>query len=162
MQNKPYAESCDQNRDVILSIIYPLLQDSVSVLEIGSGTGQHAVYFSKKLPHLTWNTSDCSEYIDGINLWLSEARFENLPQPIELDVMQKKWPEIMFDTVFTANTCHIMSQQSVDVMFKNAGKKLPKKGQFIIYGPFNYNQQYTSVSNEEFDRWLKSRDSEVE
>ena len=160
MQNKPYAESCDQNRDVILSIIYPLLQDSVSVLEIGSGTGQHAVYFSKKLPHLTWNTSDCSEYIDGINLWLSEARFENLPQPIELDVMQKKWPEIMFDTVFTANTCHIMSQQSVDVMFKNAGKKLPKKGQFIIYGPFNYNQQYTSVSNEEFDRWLKSRDSE--
>lgn len=160
MQVKPYSESCDQNRDVILSILHPLLQDSKSILEIGSGTGQHAIYFADKLPHLVWNTSDCKEYIPGIKNWLSEIETSNLPQPLELDVRQENWPEISFDAVFTANTCHIMNQYSVDTMFKRIGENLPTMGQFIVYGPFNYQQQYTSASNEQFDRWLKSRDIE--
>lgn len=159
MQNKPYAESCDQNRDAIFSVIQPLLLNSSSVLEIGSGTGQHAVYFSQKLPHLVWNSSDRSENIESIKLWLSEAD-NHLPQPIELDVTQQQWPELSFDVAFTANSCHIMSQDSVETMISRIGERLPDGGQLIIYGPFNYNQQYTSTSNEQFDHWLKSRDPE--
>lgn len=160
MKIKPYADSCDQNRDAILNIIQPLLINSSSVLEIGSGTGQHAVYFSEKLPHLIWNTSDRIDNIKGIKLWLSESDSEKLPQPLPLDIRQAVWPAITFDTVFTANTCHIMSQQSVEIMFDRIGDLLPEDGQLIIYGPFNYNRRYTSASNEQFDQWLKLRDPE--
>ena len=160
MKNKPYAESCDQNRNAILEVIQPLLVNASSLLEIGSGTGQHAVYFTEKLQHITWQTSDRAENIEGIKFWLSDADHERLPQPIELDVRQKDWPEITVDTIFTANTCHIMSQQCVETMMAQAGKLLPAGGQLIIYGPFNYNQQYTSTSNERFDQWLKDRDPE--
>jgi len=160
VKNKPYAESCDQNRNAILDVIQPLLLNSRSLLEIGSGTGQHAVYFSEKLPHIIWNTSDRTENLEGIKLWLSEANNEKLPDPIELDVKQKSWPKITFDTVFTANTCHIMNKQSVEIMITQAGKLIPVGGQLIIYGPFNYNQKYTSSSNEQFDQWLKQRDPE--
>ena len=149
MQKKPYAESCEQNRDAIFNVIQPLLLSSSSVLEIGSGTGQHAAYFSQQLPHLIWNTSDRIENIEGIKLWLSELDTEKLPEPVVLDVTDKTWPEISFDTVFTANTCHIMNRQSVDTMFKRLGDLLPEGGQLIIYGPFNYNQQYTSASNQQ-------------
>ena len=160
MQTKPYAESCDQNRDAIFAVIQPLLSNSNSVLEIGSGTGQHAVYFSEKLPHLIWHTSDRKENIAGIKLWLDENGGKNTPRPIELDVTQEVWPDISCDTIFTANTCHIMNQQSVDAMFNCIGSLIPDGGQLIIYGPFNYNRQYTSDSNERFDQWLKSRDPE--
>ena len=158
MKNKPYAESCEQNRRVILDVIQPLLVNSKSLLEIGSGTGQHAVYFSEKLPHIIWNSSDRTENIEAIKLWLSDTDSEKLPTPIELDVTQNIWPDITVDTVFTANTCHIMSQQSVETMVERVGQLLPAEGQLIIYGPFNYNQQYTSPSNERFDQWLKQRD----
>ena len=160
MKNKPYADSCDQNRDAILNIIQPLLLNSKSVLEIGSGTGQHAAYFSERLPHLIWNSSDRVENIEGIKLWLSENNTKKSPPPVELDVTQETWPEISFDTVFTANTCHIMNQQSVEIMFKHIGDLLPDDGQLIIYGPFNYHQQYTSLSNQQFDQWLKLRNPE--
>lgn len=158
MKNKPYAKSCEQNRRVILDVIQPLLVNSKSLLEIGSGTGQHAVYFSEKLPHIIWNSSDRTENIEAIKLWLSDTDSEKLPTPIELDVTQNIWPDITVDTVFTANTCHIMSQQSVETMVERVGQLLPAEGQLIIYGPFNYNQQYTSPSNERFDQWLKQRD----
>lgn len=160
MKVKPYSESCDQNRAVILSVIQPLLLNTRSILEIGSGTGQHAVFFSKNLPHLIWQTSDCNEYIEGIKLWLAESENEKSPQPVELNVTQENWPEMEFDAVFTANTCHIMNQHSVEIMIERVGEKLPRNGQLIIYGPFNYNHQYTSSSNEQFDCWLKSRDKE--
>ncbi|MCK5003025.1 MAG: DUF938 domain-containing protein [Gammaproteobacteria bacterium] len=160
MEIKPYAESCDQNRDAIFNVLQPLLTHSSAVLEIGSGTGQHAVYFSEKSPHIVWHTSDQAENIEGIKLWVSEIETERLRQPVELDVTQAIWPDISFDTVFTANTCHIMDQRSVEIMLKRVGELLPKEGQLIIYGPFNYNRQYTSSSNEQFDQWLKSRDPE--
>ena len=160
MKTKPYAESCDQNRNAILDVIQPLLLNASSLLEIGSGTGQHAVYFTEKLPHITWNTSDRAENIEGIKLWLSDADNDNLPSPIELDVRQENWPELTIDAVFTANTCHIMSPQSVEVMIDQIGKLIPEGSQLIIYGPFNYNNKYTSPSNEQFDQWLKNRDPE--
>ena len=156
--NKPYSESCDQNRDVILSVIQTLLEDSVNLFEIGSGTGQHAVYFADRMPKLTWYTSDCEAYLPGIRMWIKEAGLENTRLPVELDVSHSKWPTKTFDAVFTANSVHIMNQVNVEALFDGVGELLNSNGFFIVYGPFNYNNEYTSASNESFDGWLKSRD----
>lgn len=156
--NKPYSESCDQNKDSILSVIAPLFSTVSNVLEIGSGTGQHAIYFSEKMPHLTWYTSDCREHIEGINCWLDDATVENIIPPIELDVTKSKWPEQKMDAVFTANSVHIMGQEDVKFLIKGSAEMLHSEGSLLIYGPFNYNGNYTSDSNENFDQWLKARD----
>jgi len=156
--HKPYSESCDQNRDPILEVIQPLLKTSKKVLEVGSGTGQHAVYFAKKMPHLIWQTSDQQSYHEGIKLWLADAQLDNTPTPIALNVSSDTWPDEQFDVVFSANAVHIMGWDNVVDFFANAPKLLNPGGLFILYGPFNYNQQYTSESNARFDIWLKQRD----
>lgn len=155
---KPYSESCDQNCAPILSVIKPLLTDNKSVLEIGSGTGQHAVFFARNMPHLTWHTSDREEYLPGIQLWIDEARLNNLCDPCVLDVLNSPWPAVTIDAVFSANTAHIMHWQQVEAMFSAIGASLSNGNKFMLYGPFNYNNSYTSLSNETFDAWLKSRD----
>ena len=155
---KPYAESCDENREPILSVIQPLLKDCSTVLEIGSGTGQHAVYFAEKLPHLVWHTSDCIEYHAGIKIWLQEAGLENTPAPVELNVSTSAWPQQKYDAVFSANTTHIMHWADVEAMFAGIGSVLSNGGRLLLYGPFNYDNHYTSDSNARFDSWLKSRD----
>ncbi|HPY40835.1 MAG TPA: DUF938 domain-containing protein [Thiolinea sp.] len=157
---KPYAAACDENRAPILAVLKPLLAEHKSVLEIGSGTGQHAVYFGEQLPHLTWQTSDQLEYHAGIQAWLAEAQLPNVLTPLLLDVRQANWPELKVDAVFTANTLHIMSWDAVQACFAGVGRLLPSGGLFIAYGPFNYAGQFTSTSNARFDQWLKQRDPE--
>ena len=156
--HKPYSESCDQNRDPIFKVIQPLLKDKKTVLEVGSGTGQHAVYFAKEMPHLIWQTSDQEVYHEGIKRWLDDAKLDNTPPPISLNVSTDTWPTQSFDAIFSANAVHIMAWDNVIDFFENAPKLLKKGGLFILYGPFNYNQQYTSESNARFDIWLKQRD----
>ncbi|MCF6190620.1 MAG: class I SAM-dependent methyltransferase [Cocleimonas sp.] len=156
--NKPYSESCDQNKEPILEVIQPLFKDIKSALEVGSGTGQHAVYFAEKMPHLMWQTSDQQPYHDGINRWLADAKLPNTPAPIALNVSSDSWPKQNYDAVFSANAVHIMAWENVVDFFENAPKLLSSGGLFILYGPFNYHQQYTSESNARFDVWLKQRD----
>ncbi|MCB1758288.1 MAG: DUF938 domain-containing protein [Gammaproteobacteria bacterium] len=155
---KPYAESCDQNREPILAAIEPLFRDIKRVLEIGSGTGQHAVYFAAALSHLQWLSSDLAEHHAGISQWLEEAALPNVEGPLLLDVAHPDWPEIEVDAVFTANTLHIMHWPAVRALFAGVGRLLPAAGLFAAYGPFNYGGAYTSDSNARFDRWLKQRD----
>lgn len=155
---KPYAESCDQNREPILEVLRPLLVNCSAILEIGSGTGQHAVYFAKAMPHLTWLPSDRGENLPGIQLWRQEAGLSNLEAPLELDVTRESWLDLDAQAVFSANTAHIMSWEQVQAMFHGVGKLLPADGLFLLYGPFNYNGEYTSDSNRRFDAWLKARD----
>jgi len=155
---KPYSESCDQNRDPILSVISPLFSLLSNVLEVGSGTGQHAVYFAEKMPHLRWHTSDCQPYLDGINMWLKYVDLPNIVPPLELDVSISQWPELNVDAVFTANSAHIMHRHDVINLINGVAELLSNQGDFIIYGPFNYNGIYTSESNARFDQWLKDRD----
>ena len=157
--NKPYSESCDQNQDHILSIISPLFSSCKSVLEIGSGTGQHAIYFAEHMPQLKWHTSDCLEYHAGIKSWLSDSGLENVEGPFDLNVSTSKWPKFNVDAVFTANSVHIMSDDDVVNLIKGVGGLLKSKGSFVIYGPFNYKGAYTSDSNQRFDQWLKERDA---
>ena len=154
---KQYSESCRQNQEPILSTIKPLLINTMSVLEIGSGTGQHAVYFAEHMPYLRWQASDQSQYLPSVNAWINDANFDNLPNAIELDVTQS-WPQVKVESIFSANTVHIMSWEMVVDFFQGVGQVLETDGQFILYGPFNYNGQYTSQSNANFDLWLKGRD----
>ena len=157
---KPYSESCDQNRGPILSVIKPILENVTNVLEIGSGTGQHAVYFARNMPHLQWYTSDCASYLQGINLWIAEAGLSNVHVPFELDVSASSWPTLDVDAIFSANSLHIMSEHDAENMIVRSAAFLKTQGSLIIYGPFNYDGEYSSESNRLFDAWLKDRDSE--
>lgn len=155
---KPFSESCEQNRQPIFSVISPLLKDCQRLLEIGSGTGQHAVYFSRDLPHLNWQTSDVGENHAGIVQWISESGLTNILPPLTLDTRHDSWPQQNYDAVFSANTCHIMHWPDVEAFIAGVGKVLQSGGRFMLYGPFNYNGSYTSDSNQRFDQWLKDRD----
>lgn len=159
--NKPYAGSCEQNRAPILAAIKPRLVDALALLEIGSGTGQHAVYFGAELPRLSWQTSDLAEHHSGIQAWLDSAGLPNVQPPLALDVSDREaWPRDAYDAVFTANTVHIMGEAAVADLFSGVGRLLGGGGVFMIYGPFNYEGRYTSDSNARFDDWLKERDPE--
>mgnify|MGYP001812583671 FL=1 len=155
---KPFAESSAENRQPIFEVIEPLLQDCQTLLEIGSGTGQHAVYFSESLPHLTWQCSDLRHNHAGINMWIEESGLNNVQAPIELDTLNSDWPDQSFDAVFSANTVHIMDWNMVQGLFAGLAQVMNVGGRFLLYGPFNYNGQYSSESNARFDQWLKERD----
>ena len=157
MTNKPFAQAAQQNRDDILPILKEAFKHSSHVLEIGSGTGQHAVYFAQHLKHLTWQTSDLARMLPGIQLWIDEASLPNLPTPIELDVNQS-WPPANFDALYAANVTHIMHWPDIEAMFAGINKSLQREAIFCLYGPFNIDGKYTSASNESFDQWLKQRD----
>ena len=155
---KPFCTACEKNKQPILSVIKPLFENCKSVLELGSGTGQHAVYFAKNLSHLVWHTSDRKENHTDIQVWLDDAGLTNIRSPLELNVLQAEWPIIDIDAVFSANTAHIMHWCEVEAMFAGVGGLLAVGGIYTLYGPFNYGNQYTSESNERFDAWLKDRD----
>ena len=155
---KPFAESSEQNKHAILEILEREFAQSRAVLEIGSGTGQHAVFFAQQLPHLQWHASDVTDSLAGITLWLSDYAGHNLSGPYSLDVTQSDWPPLEVDAVFSANTAHIMHWPAVQAMFTGVGQLLPCGGRFCLYGPFNYHGAYSSDSNARFDDWLKARD----
>jgi cyclopropane fatty-acyl-phospholipid synthase-like methyltransferase len=156
--DKPYSESCEQNREPILAVLRAAFPDRHRVLEIGSGTGQHAVYFGAELPHLLWQTADVRAYHPGIHAWLDEAALPSVLPPLELDVNQTHWHSGRYDAVFSANTLHIMGWPEVVRFFAGVGEVLEPGGVLVVYGPFNYNGQFTSESNARFDAWLKARD----
>ncbi|HHJ13632.1 MAG TPA: DUF938 domain-containing protein [Gammaproteobacteria bacterium] len=156
---KPFAESCLENRGPILDVLRVELAGRRRLLEIGSGTGQHAVYLAGALPGLVWQTSELPHMLRGIRAWLAEPDTPpNVRPPIVLDVAGGPWPRERYDAVFSANTAHIMHWEQVCAMFEGVGKILEPEGLFCLYGPFNYGGRYTSQSNARFDQWLKARD----
>lgn len=158
--NKPYAESCAQNQHVILEALKSLFLKPGDVLEIGSGTGQHAVFFTEYLPHLNWQPSDLEVEHAGMKMWFCDLKHERIQTPLILDVDMLHWDIKKKDYIFTANTTHIISVRQVENMFKHIGQCLKEGGLFAQYGPFNYNGKYTSQSNANFDVWLKQRNPE--
>jgi len=155
--DKPYAPACDRNRDPILAVLRDHFASRRRVLEIGSGTGQHAVHFAAALTHLTWQTSDRASNLAGIRLWLGEARLPNTPPPLELDV-NGSWPDRRFDAIFCANTLHIMGWNDVVRLFEALARALEPDAMVAVYGPFNYAGRFTSDSNAAFDAHLKRED----
>ena len=154
---KPFAESCAQNQHVILDVLLKEFVSAQHILEIGSGTGQHAVFFARALPHLVWQTSDVDEYHPSIHAWISDEGPNNVRAPLSLNVAMNQWPNMTFDAVFSANTVHIMGWQEVIKMFSGIGQVLADGGRFCLYGPFNVDGQFTSESNARFEQWLKSQ-----
>ncbi len=157
-QEKPFSQSCENNKAPILAVLQKDLAGVKQVLEIGSGTGQHAVYFAAGLPWLVWQPSDREPNIAGICQWLAEAQLPNLRVPLVLDVEQADWPNIAVDAVFSANTSHIMSWLQVQRFIGGVGRLLPRQGLFCLYGPFNYAGQFTSQGNAAFDALLRQGD----
>lgn len=155
---KPFAPACERNRDPILAVLLRHFAGHRHVLEIGSGTGQHAVHFAAAMPWLTWQCSDVAGNLPGIRMWLDEAGLENTPDPLELDVARGPWPAARHDAVFSANAVHIMGWPEVQAMFAGMAGILADDATLVLYGPFNYGGDYSSDSNREFDGWLKARD----
>ncbi|MGZ8195061.1 MAG: DUF938 domain-containing protein [Methylosarcina sp.] len=158
MLDKPFSQSCENNKDPILQVIRTIFDRPVTVWEIGSGTGQHACYFARQLPHIQWQPTDLDDRLQGIRLWLECERPGNVKPPLKLDVADLKWPCRTIEALFTANTLHIMSWEKVRLFFKGFSIHAAKGAIVCIYGPFNYRGTYTSHSNARFDQWLKARD----
>lgn len=168
MSQQRWSEACERNRDPILAVLRHHLQDRHRVLEIGSGTGQHAEYFAAQLPHLLWQASDHPDYLPGIAERLAEAGLPNAPAPWPLQAVLAPVPGLAplpdtplgFDAVFSANTLHIMSWPHVQAFFAGLPAVMADDALLCVYGPFNYNGNYSSDSNRQFDGWLKARDPE--
>ena len=158
MADKPFAEATARNEAPILEVLRQEFRECVRVLEIGSGTGQHAVRFAGVLDHLFWQTSDLDENHPGINAWIADAIVDNVGAPLSLDVRTAEHPGPDYDGVFSANTAHIMSLDAVGRMFALVGKVLQSRGCFCLYGPFKINGQFNTRSNAAFDAGLRMRD----
>jgi cyclopropane fatty-acyl-phospholipid synthase-like methyltransferase len=154
MRELPEAPSCARNREPILAVLRDHFADRRNVLEIGSGTGQHAIFFAAAMPHLIWQTSEQRENLAGIQMWLDEANLPNTPVPLELHVSEA-WPTQRFDAVFSANTLHIISWAEVERIFARLPDVMTADAKLAVYGPFNYGGSFTSESNAAFDAWLK-------
>ena len=154
----PFSEACERNKGPILGVLRTCFAGRSRVLEIGSGTGQHAVHFAAELVHLTWHPTERVEYLADLAARVQAEGGRNLRPPTVLDVRQSVWPVGRVDAVFTANTLHIMSWDEVTAMFEGIGGALAPSGVLCIYGPFRYEGRYTSPSNREFDRMLQERD----
>jgi len=170
---KPHSPSCDRNRDPILAVLCEHFAERREALEIGSGTGQHAVHFAAAMPWLRWQCSDRAEHLPGIRLWLDEAGLANTPAPLALEAVAGSATGLVplpplplvderrapgFDAAFSANTLHIMGWPQVEALFAGLANVLAERATLVVYGPFNYAGRYTSDSNREFDAWLKARD----
>jgi hypothetical protein len=153
---KPNAPSTEKNREPILAVLREVFADCRKVLEIGSGTGQHAVHFGAQLPHLTWQTSDRPDFLPGIRMWLAEAALPNVLPPFEFDVLGP-WPTGAYDAVYSANTLHIMSWAAVEAFFAGVPAVLDQEGLLFIYGPFMVDGRHTSESNAAFDQSLREK-----
>ena len=153
---KPHAPSCDRNQGPILEVLRDCFSDRKQALEVGSGTGQHAVFFAAAMPWLTWQTADMVESLPGIRMWLDEAGLPNLPPPLELQA-GGPWPKGPYDAVFSSNTLHIMGWPEVQKFFAALDGVMGPDAVLAVYGPFNYEGRFTSESNAQFDVWLKQR-----
>lgn len=155
--DKYHAESTRRNRNPILEVLKKEIEGSKKLLEIGSGTGQHAVYFSKKMPQILWQTSDRSINHESINYWIKRYNLKNLLLPLDIEIgVNEKNINDVFDCVFSSNTSHIMSLENVKRLFALVGKVLNKNGKFFLYGPFKINLEFTTKSNEDFHQKLKA------
>ncbi len=158
MRSLPFSEACERNRFAIGQALKRTLSEAASVLEIGSGTGQHAVYFSQRFPDLRWQCSDLSEHVGGLEARIDQHGAGRLPDAVELDVIGSNWPAGPFEAVFTANTLHIMPWDHTPVLLNRVAECLVSGGRLIVYGPFHDGGVHTATSNAAFDRSLRQRD----
>jgi len=161
MRDKPFAVSSERNAAAILEVLHSEFRDCAEVLEIGSGTGQHAVHFAASLDHLHWQSSDLDENHPGIRAWIEDSGLHNIAAPLSLDVRRAVVTQAGYDCVYSANTAHIMSYGAVTNMFALVGKALRPEGVFCLYGPFRVAGRFNTDSNEAFDASLWARNPDM-
>lgn len=159
MAEPPFAESAHRNAPPILEVLQREFRHATDVLEIGSGTGQHAVTFAAAMPRLRWQTSDLDGNHAHINAWIDAAGERGVRRPLSLDVRKATADAASYDAAFSANTAHIMSIHAVRRMFSVVGDALRAVGVFCLYGPFRIGGTFNTVSNERFDESLRGRDA---
>lgn len=153
-----FSDACERNKGVILDVLKNACSDCQSVLEVGSGTGQHVVYFARSLPAIHWQPADTAQYLPGLQARLQTEAPNNVASAVELDVRMTPWPVGQYDGVFSANTLHYMGTDCVEAFFRGVGAVLRPGGVLIVYGPFRYDDQFTSDSNARFDEYLRESD----
>ncbi len=156
----PFSEACERNKGPILEVLRRTFAGRCVVLEIGSGTGQHAVHFAANLPHLSWLPTERLANLATLGSRINGESVPNIRPAMMLDVTQKVWPARDIDAVFSANTLHIMSWAEVTAMFAGIAAVLLPGGVVCVYGPFRYHGRHTAASNERFDAELRKRDPE--
>ena len=154
----PFSPAAENNKHAILEVLTGAFEEAKHVLEIGSGTGQHAVFFAQNLPHLRWTPSDIRPALDGIRMRLAQEGPDNIMEPVLLDLVDPNWPVNQVDAIYSANVVHIVSWPLVEALFDGVGNVLAPGGLLYLYGPYKYKGQYTTESNANFDLWLKDRD----
>ena len=157
---KQSSPSCERNKEPILEVLREILTVPGLVLEIGSGSGQHAVHFARGLPQVEWQPTDVADNLPSISAWRDEAGLANLRKPLALDLFSDHWPVTEAQAVVCINTIHIVAWKAVERLFAGAGRLLKSGGTLYVYGPYRYAHRPFEPSNEEFDRWLKARDPE--
>jgi SAM-dependent methyltransferase len=155
---KQSSPSCERNKEPILAVLREIITAPGLVLEVGSGSGQHAVHFARRLPHVEWQPTDLADNLPGISAWRDEAGLANLRAPLALDLDSDRWPVDAAQAVVCINTIHIVPWSAVERLFAGAGRLLSSGGVMYVYGPYRYADQPLETSNQEFDRWLKARD----
>lgn len=160
MSTLPFSQAAENNKQPIQAVFDRHLDSVQTLLEIGSGTAQHATYFAAQYPHLLWQPSDIPQSVVTTNLRIENAALDNVKQAIALDVNQTPWQCASFDAIYTANSLHIMSALSVEKLFGEISGHINSGGRLLIYGPFKYRGEFTTESNARFDLWLKERNSE--
>lgn len=161
MRDIPYSSAAERNRQPILDHLRVLFPENASVLEIGSGTGQHAVFFTRNMPRLLWQPTDRKENLEALEAQFAVQGNDNILPPLQLDVLLDAWPGYCYDAAFSANTAHIMPWEAVVAMFAGIASRLESGARFCLYGPFNVNNSFTSQSNAYFDARLRAGDSKM-
>ena len=154
----PFSQAAENNKEPIARVLKQVFRKPGHVLEIGSLTGQHAVYMGAELPHLIWQPSDVAAALDGLSSRIRAEAGNNVRAPVELDVNSLPWPIDETDGIFSANVVHIIAIPLIEAMFRGIGSVLKPGGYLCLYGPFKYDGQFTTESNARFDLWLKDRD----
>lgn len=155
----PYSAAAERNKEPILKVLKEVIRrQHKRLLEIGAGTGQHAIYLAPFFPHLEWTPTELPENLSPLARRVHEIKIPNIRQPHAFEVGQDDFPIQTYDVVFTANTFHIMHWKECKSLIKLLSIRLSEGGKVVIYGPFNYNGQFTSPSNEEFDKSLREKD----
>lgn len=154
----PSSPAVHRNKEYILEVLNQYIQtENQSLLEIGSGTGEHGVFFAKKFPNLKWQMSDDENNHDLIKAYIQKSTLKNILNPRTYLAAVNPFPNGDYNFVFTANTLHIMPWENAIALFEDLGANLKKNALVFLYGPFNYGGKYTSESNAQFDLWLKER-----
>jgi len=152
------SEACERNKGPILAVLRTELAACTRVLEVGSGTGQHAVHFAAGMPQLAWQPSELPENLASLGERIALEGGANLRPPVALDMRAHPWPLGPVDAVFTANTLHIACWDAVCAFFRGAAAVLTPAGVLCVYGPFRFAGRHTSDSNAAFDHYLRQRD----